>query len=96
MAQDVRFIIVNADDALRAELRSILLNISGVKIVAEVVEPALLERAVKQFQVDAVLLNLDNATKATNTKVCARLSRRMRDIWTICRKTKTSCLDHTK
>ena len=64
MAQDVRFIIVNADDALRSELRSILLNISGVKIIAEVDEPALLERAVKQFQVDAVLLNLDPSPEA--------------------------------
>lgn len=64
MAQDVRFIIVNADDALRTELRSVLLNITGVKIVAEVDEPALLERAVKQFQVDAVLLNLDPSPEA--------------------------------
>lgn len=64
MAQDVRFIIVNADDALRSELRSVLLNVTGVKIVAEVDEPALLERAVKQFQVNAVLINLDPCPEA--------------------------------
>ncbi|MCH8241208.1 MAG: hypothetical protein IH897_01200 [Planctomycetes bacterium] len=64
MAQDVRFIIVNADDALRSELRSVLLNVTGVKVVAEVDEPALLERAVKQFQVNAVLINLDPSPEA--------------------------------
>lgn len=64
MAQDVRFIVVNADDGLRSELRAVLLSVSGVKIVAEVDEPALLEQAVKQFQVNAVLLNLDPSPQA--------------------------------
>ncbi len=64
MPQDVRFIIVNADDALRSDLRAILVNSSGFKIVAEVDEPALLERAVKQFQVNAVLINLDPCPEA--------------------------------
>lgn len=64
MAHDVRFIIVNADDALRVELRSILLQTPGVKIVAEVDEPALLEQAVQQIPVDIVLVNLDPSPEA--------------------------------
>jgi len=64
MANDVRFIIVNADDALRVELRAILLQTPGVKIVAEVDEPALLQQAVQQIPVDMVLVNLDPSPEA--------------------------------
>jgi len=59
MAQDVRFIILNSDDEFGAEARDLLLGLNGVKIVAEVDEPALLGQAVKQFPVDIVLVNLD-------------------------------------
>lgn len=59
MAQNVRFIVLNGEESYTAELRSLLLGQSGVKIIAEVEEPALLAQALKQFPVDAVLVNLD-------------------------------------
>ena len=59
MARDVRFIVLNADEQCRTELRAALLQVAGVKIVAEVDEPALLIQAVKQFRVEVVLVNLD-------------------------------------
>ncbi|UCE60832.1 MAG: hypothetical protein JSU63_03600 [Phycisphaerales bacterium] len=59
MARDVRFIVLNGEEDYAGELRSLLLRVPGVKIVAEVEEPALLGQAVKQFPVEAVLVNLD-------------------------------------
>ena len=59
MARDVKFIILNGDDAFGVEARDLLLRLDGVKIVAEVDEAALLGQAVKQFPVDIVLANLD-------------------------------------
>ena len=59
MARDVRFIVLNGEEDCAGELRSALLRIPRVKIVAEVEEPALLGQAVKQFPVEAVLVNLD-------------------------------------
>jgi pilus assembly protein CpaE len=64
MARDVRFIILNADDHFAAEVRSLLLQIPGVRIIAEVEESALLPQAVQQFPVDVVLVNLDPAPDA--------------------------------
>ncbi|GAG38227.1 unnamed protein product, partial [marine sediment metagenome] len=65
MAGDVRFITLNADETFGAALRGILLQFEGVKIVAEVDEPALLGQAVKQFPVDVVFANLDPNPEAT-------------------------------
>ena len=59
MGHDVRFIVLNGDEAYTGELRAALLAIKGAKIVAEVEEAALLAQAVKQFPVDAVVANLD-------------------------------------
>ncbi|MCH7631860.1 MAG: hypothetical protein IIB59_01500 [Planctomycetes bacterium] len=59
MAQNVRFILLNTQEQFTLELRSTLLGIEGVKIVAEVDDPSLLAPAVGQFPVDAVLVNLD-------------------------------------
>lgn len=59
MSQIVRVIVVNTDEAASAELRSFLLSIEGVKIVAEVEEPAMLEQALNQFPAEVLLLHLD-------------------------------------
>jgi pilus assembly protein CpaE len=59
MACDIRFIVLNADETFGTELRGTLLHFEGVKIIAEVDEPALLHQAVKQFPVDVLLANLD-------------------------------------
>jgi len=55
----IRVIVVNADESATAELRSHLLSIDGVKIVAEIDEPALLARAADQFPCEVVLVHLD-------------------------------------
>ncbi len=59
MGHDVKFIILSADDAFTAKVRATLLEQEGVKVVAEVDEPALLTQAVQQFPVDVLLVNLD-------------------------------------
>lgn len=59
MSREIRFIILNQDDQFAAELRTLLLTVEGVKIVAELDEPALLAQAVNQFPVDVVIINLD-------------------------------------
>ena len=64
MAHDVRFIVVNGDEQFGAELRDVLLRQSGVKIVAELEEPALIGQAVEQFPVDIVFVNLDPTPEA--------------------------------
>lgn len=64
MARDVRFIVMNSDEQYRGELRALLHGTGGVKIVAEVEEPALLSQAVRQFSVDVVLVNLDPAPES--------------------------------
>lgn len=64
MSSDVRFIVLNTDENFAAELRALLLQFSGVKIIAEVDEPALLGQAVKQFPADVVFVNLDPTPEA--------------------------------
>jgi len=59
MGQNVRLIVLNGEEGYAAELRSALLRIKGVKIVAEVEEAALLGQAVAQFPVDVLFANLD-------------------------------------
>lgn len=59
MSKPVRVIVVNTDEQAAPELRSLLLSIEGVKIVAEVDEPALLVQALNQFPAEVVLLHLD-------------------------------------
>jgi len=59
MARGTRLIVFNADEGYAPELRSKLLGIEGVKIVAEVDEPGLLRAAVNQFACDVVLVHLD-------------------------------------
>ena len=64
MGQDVRFIVLNTDERFGGEMRASLLKVAGVKIVAEVDEPALLEQAVRQFPVDVAMVNLDPSPEA--------------------------------
>jgi len=59
MGREARFIVLNGDEAFGAELRSKLLKVEGVKLVAEVEEPALLLQTVQQFPVELLLVNLD-------------------------------------
>lgn len=59
MGSDLRFIVLNADEQFGSELRGLLLGFSGVKIIAEVDEPALLSQAARQFPADVVIVNLD-------------------------------------
>ena len=64
MGHDVRFIVLNTDEQFGGKLRASLLKVAGVKIVAEVDEPALLEQAVKQIPVDVAMVNLDPSPEA--------------------------------
>ncbi|MBI5865482.1 MAG: hypothetical protein HZB38_13435 [Planctomycetes bacterium] len=64
MSKNVRVIIVNTDEEVSADLRAVLLSISGVKIVAEIDEPALLPQALDSFPAEALLIHLDPAPAA--------------------------------
>src|SRR5688500_18011158 len=59
MRQSVRVIVFNADEEYAAAVRSDLLSIPNVQIVAEVGELALMEQAVGQFPAAVLLVNLD-------------------------------------
>lgn len=59
MRQSVRVIIANGDEDYSATIRSELLNLDGVQIVAEVDELALVEQAVGQFPAEILLVHLD-------------------------------------
>lgn len=59
MGMDLKFLIMHRNEAFVNELRAILTQFQGAKIVAEVDEPALLGQAVKQFPVDIVVADLD-------------------------------------
>ena len=52
-------IVFNADEEYSSLLRAELLGISGVQIVAEVDEPALIEQAVSQFPAEIIIAHLD-------------------------------------
>lgn len=64
MASDVKFILLNAEEEFATELRALLLQYHGAKIVAEMDEPAMLAQAVSQFAVDIVIANLDPSPDA--------------------------------
>lgn len=59
MGLGVQLIVLNSDEEFRKELRASSMQVDGVKIVAEVEEPALLRQAVGQFPADILLVNLD-------------------------------------
>ncbi len=59
MSRTVRVIVVNADEQVAPELRAALLAVDGVRIVAEIDEPALLPQAMAQFPAEVLLIHLD-------------------------------------
>lgn len=59
MRQAVRVIIFNSDEGYATTLRSELLSIDGVQILAEVDEPALIEQAVGQFPAEILIAHMD-------------------------------------
>lgn len=64
MRRSVRVIVFNADEEYGAGLRSELLRIAGVQIVAEVDDAALIEQAVGQFPAEVLIAHLDPAPDA--------------------------------
>ncbi len=64
MARGIRAIVINIDEDYAVELRSKLLAVDGLKIVAELDEPALFDTALKQFPADLVVINLDSDPEA--------------------------------
>ncbi len=64
MGQDVRIIMLTRDEAAGVALRGQLTKVEGVKILAEVEEPALLSQAVRQLPADILLVNLDPAPES--------------------------------
>lgn len=59
MSQGIRVIVVNTDEQVGTDLRAVLLSIDGVRIVAEVEEPALLAQALSQSPAEVLLVHLD-------------------------------------
>ncbi len=59
MSRTIRVIVVNTDEAVASDLRAVLLGTSGVKIVAEIDEPAMLVHAVTHFPAEVLLVHLD-------------------------------------
>lgn len=59
MGQDLKFIVLNDHEEFTLQLRAMLLKFDGVKIVAEINEPALLAQTLSQFHVDILFVNLD-------------------------------------
>ncbi len=59
MARGIRAIILNSEESNAVELRQKFLSIDGLKIVAELDEPALFDTAIKQFPAELVVINLD-------------------------------------
>jgi pilus assembly protein CpaE len=64
MAAAVRVVVFNAEEGYAAPLRTMLLALHGVKIVAEVDEVALLPQAITRFPCDVLVANLDPAPEA--------------------------------
>ncbi len=65
MGQALRLVVFNAEEDFGPVLRSELLTFDGVKIVAEVDEPALLTEAVQRFPVDLLVVHLDPLPERT-------------------------------
>jgi len=65
MRQSVRVIVFNSDEEYSATIRSDLLILDGVQIVAEFDEFALIEQAVNQFPAEILIMHLDPAPEVT-------------------------------
>jgi pilus assembly protein CpaE len=55
----IRVVIFNADESFAPALRATLQSYEGVKIVAEVDEPSLVDSAVQRFSPDVLIVHLD-------------------------------------
>lgn len=64
MPSSVRVVLLNTDHEYVVELRSELLEVHGLKIVAELDDPAMLLQAVHQFKCDLAVLHLDPQPEA--------------------------------
>jgi pilus assembly protein CpaE len=59
VSQGIRVIVVNTDEQVGPDLRAVLLSIEGIRIVAEIDEPALLAQALSQMPAEVLLVHLD-------------------------------------
>jgi len=59
VSKAIRVIVVNTDEDVAADLRAVLLANEGVRIVAEIDEPALLAQALSQLPAEILLVHLD-------------------------------------
>lgn len=59
VGQGIRVIVVNTDEEVASDLRAVLLSVDGVRIVAEVNEPALLAQALSRMPAEVLLVHLD-------------------------------------
>jgi pilus assembly protein CpaE len=59
MSQGIRIILFNADEDYSSSIRTELLAIDGVKVVADIEEAGMLLVAVQQYPCDLVVVNLD-------------------------------------
>lgn len=59
VSESVRVIVVNTDEGAASDLRAVLLSSDGVRIVAEIGEPALLAQALSQLPAEVLLVHLD-------------------------------------
>lgn len=75
MSRPVRVIVLNSDEEAAPELRALLLSVEGVKIVAELDEPAMLDAAVTQFPAEVLLLHLDPDAKGTMETIAPVIER---------------------
>ncbi len=79
MGKDVKLIIVTSDAVLATELRGKLLGMGGVKIVAELEDPAILSQALQQFAADILLVDLDPTPDAV-LPLIGSVTREYRDL----------------
>lgn len=79
MSQGIRVILFNSDEAYRPEIRHALLGIEGIKIIAEIEEPAMLMVAVQQYPCDLVLAHLDPCPEA-NLDISIQLAATFSDV----------------
>jgi pilus assembly protein CpaE len=59
VSHGIRVIVVNTDEQVGPDLRAVLLSVDGVRIVAEIDEPALLAQALGQMPAEVLLVHLD-------------------------------------
>ncbi len=60
MVESIQVIVVNSDQDYAVELRSDLLSVEGVKIIAETDDPTHLMAILQEFAADVVVVNLDS------------------------------------